>query len=170
MRPDKADTGGGHTFVFHEMGQDAYGACAARSDGEEQSGIDTVLLEEIGYFTRRGIELVRFVRAADGIVKIGQAADNAVGNHFAEAVDGKNDVTIALITGAVETGGEMRHDEVVRSGITGDNAVKIIRVYLERPVVSRVQSGSGYNGYTALTDRRRHCPGIRIESWLGKPQ
>lgn len=45
MWSDKADVYGRHTRFLNIMPQYTYGARAARSDGQEQDGVDLILLE-----------------------------------------------------------------------------------------------------------------------------
>jgi hypothetical protein len=136
VRPDKADAGGRHACLFDIVAQNADGARAARSDRQEQDGVHPVFLEQTGDFSSWRFELFYLVGAADGVVKICQAADDTFRNHLTESVKGKNDIPVPLETAAVETGRQVGHNQVIGLHVARDNTVEVVRVKLEGVVMA----------------------------------
>jgi hypothetical protein len=132
------------------MGQNAYGARTAWSDGEQQGSINVIFLKQIGDFLGCHFRFLRRKYRTEGVMKIGQTADNTFRYHFTEAIDGENDVPVPLETATIETRRNMGHYQVISLDVTGNNAVKTGLILLERQVIAPMQTGCGYECHPSL--------------------
>ena len=128
----------------------------------EQDGVDVVALQMAGELARMRFDQIRFGRAHERIMRVGDRADCPIGGQLVEAVDREDNIPIFLKAGAIEIDRDMADQQIARRRAGRDRMV--IRIAAaKRDAAAHQEAGGGHDCDAPLRQRRPGHPWFRRE-------